>query len=54
MFSEIVPKAEHRDIMFAHFLSPPKSHEEMQDYTISAKRVVDLYLVIVAHRLWGR
>ena len=32
MFSEIVPKAEHRDIMFAHFLSPPKSHEEMQDY----------------------
>jgi hypothetical protein len=26
----------------------------MQNYTIAAKRVVDLYLVIVAHRLWEK
>jgi AbiV family abortive infection protein len=53
VLSDVLPEAEYRDSVLAHFLRPPSSHEEMQDYTIAAKRVADLYLVIVAHRLWG-
>jgi AbiV family abortive infection protein len=48
----VLPDAEHRDTLLAHYLRAPNSHEEMQDYTIATKRVADLYLVIVAHRLW--
>ena len=49
-----MPNVEHRDSILAHLLSSPSSHKEMQDYTIAAKRVIDLYLVIVANRLWDK
>jgi hypothetical protein len=54
VLSDVLPNAEHRGSILAHLLSPPNSHEEMQNYTIAAKRVVVLYLVIVAHRLWEK
>jgi AbiV family abortive infection protein len=53
VLSSALPDAEHRSSILAHFLRPPNSHEEMQNYTIAAKRIADLYLVIVANRLWG-
>jgi hypothetical protein len=52
VLSNALSDAELRSSILAHFLSPPSSHEEMQNHTIAAKRVADLYLVIVAYRLW--
>src|ERR1035437_1268329 len=51
--AEMVPEEKHRNIMFRHLLEPPKPPQEMQEYTVSAKRLVDLYLTQTAHRQWN-
>lgn len=52
LLSEIIPEPENRDKILGYLSEPPKTFQELQEYTIAAKRVVDLYLVIVANRLW--
>jgi hypothetical protein len=33
-------------------LKPPQNPEQMQEWAVSAKRLVDLYLTMAAHRAW--
>jgi AbiV family abortive infection protein len=54
LFSDVIPEPGNRDKIFGYFGVAPKSVREIQDYAVSAKRVVDLYLVIVANRLSRR
>lgn len=53
-FAEIMPETEHREIIFKYLKEPPKTSQELQEHAISAKRVVDLYLTQMAHRLWRK
>jgi AbiV family abortive infection protein len=52
VFAEIMPEEEHREIIFKYLKEPPKTAQELQEHAISAKRVIDLYLTQMAHRLW--
>jgi AbiV family abortive infection protein len=52
VYAELIPEGEHRNIMFQHLSKPPQNPEQMQEWAISAKRLVDLYLTIAAHRFW--
>jgi hypothetical protein len=38
--------------MFRHLLKPPQNAEQEQEWAVSAKRLVDLYLTMAAHRVW--
>lgn len=52
VYEEIIPEEEHRALMFRHLLNSPQNQEQMQEWAVSAKRLVDLYLTMVAHRVW--
>ena len=52
VYEELIPEEEHRTLMFQHLLKPPQNPEQMQEWAVSAKRLVDLYLTIAAHRVW--
>ena len=52
VFEELIPEEEHRTLMFQHLLKPPQNPEQMQEWAVSAKRLVDLYLTMAAHRVW--
>jgi AbiV family abortive infection protein len=47
----VLPEEEHRNILFESVNRAPE-HKEMLSAAVSAKRVADLYLTIVAKRLW--
>jgi hypothetical protein len=40
--------------MFQNLLKPPPNPEQMQEWAVSAKRLVDLYLTMAAHRFWQK
>jgi AbiV family abortive infection protein len=52
VYAELIPEEEHRNIMFQHLLKAPQNPEQMQEWAVSAKRLVDLYLTMAAHRVW--
>jgi AbiV family abortive infection protein len=52
VYEELIPEEDYRNIMFQHLLKPPQNPEQMQEWAVSAKRLVDLYLTMVAHRVW--
>ena len=52
VYEELIPEEEHRTLMFQHLLKPPQNPEQMQEWAVSAKRLVDLYLTMAAHRVW--
>ena len=52
VFEELIREEEHRALMFQHLLKPPRNSEQMQEWAVSAKRLVDLYLTMAAHRVW--
>ncbi len=52
VYEELIPEEEHRTLMFQHLLKPPQNPEQMQEWAVSAKRLVDLYLAMAAHRVW--
>ncbi len=54
VFADIMPEEEHREIIFKYLKEPPRTQDELQEHTISAKRVVDLYLTQMAHKLLQR
>ncbi len=54
VYGELISEEEHRNIMFQHLLKPPQNPEQMQDWAISAKRLVDLYLTKTAFTAFGR
>ena len=51
-YQELIPEEEHRNLMFQHLLKPPQNAGQMQEWAVSAKRLVDLYLTMAAHRFW--
>ena len=52
VYEELILEEEHRNMMFQHLLKPPQNPEQMQEWAVSAKRLVDLYLTMAAHRVW--
>ena len=54
VYGELISEEEHRNIMFQHLLKPPQNPEQMQEWAISAKRLVDLYLTKTAFTAFGR
>jgi len=54
VYEELIPEEEHRTLMFQHLLKPPQNPEQMQEWAVSAKRLVDLYLTMAAHRVWQK
>jgi hypothetical protein len=54
VFREIIPEVEHRDLLFGIIAPPHRTQEGALADAISAKRLADLYLVLVADRLWSQ
>ncbi len=52
VFADMIPEEEHREQIFKHFKEPAKTMQELQEHAISAKRIVDLYLTQMMHKLW--
>jgi len=52
VYEKLIPAEENRTLMFQHLLKPPQNPEQMQEWAVSAKRLVDLYLTMAAHRVW--
>lgn len=52
VYGELIPEAADRTLIFQHLLKPPQNVEQMQKWAVSAKRLVDLYLTMAAHRVW--
>jgi AbiV family abortive infection protein len=50
---EIMPEVEHRDAVLRVVVAPHQTEEGALADAISAKRLTDLYLVLVADRLWS-
>ncbi len=52
VYEELIPEEEHRSLVFQHLLKSPQNPEQLQEWAVSAKRLVDLYLTMAAHRVW--
>jgi hypothetical protein len=52
VYGELISEAADRTLIFQHLLKPPRNAEQMQEWAVSAKRLVDLYLAMAAHRVW--
>jgi hypothetical protein len=53
VFESIIPKEGHRDVLFEIILPPHKTADGSHADAMSAKRLTDLYLCLVADRRWS-
>jgi hypothetical protein len=51
-FVDLIPEPENREIVFEVLTPPHRTREGPLGDAVSAKRLADLYLVLVADRLW--
>jgi AbiV family abortive infection protein len=51
VLSDVMPE-QHREQLFGHLMRPDATEEELQTDAVNTKRVADVYLSVVAWRLW--